>query len=206
MTLRRRGLTMIELLVVVALVGIIASMSVYTLSAVNDRAKVNGAAETVATVLRNARVQAITERCTYVVQINGPTYNPTTAPADVPRTPGSVLVWRKNNCNSTVGAYEANIPLPQRDRRVADYNLTEFNVELALPAGLVTGNVLLNDSVSIAYQPNGQRLIFVDDDVDGASTASGLGGQLDLTTRPHNKPNGPTRVVQVPAAAAAVAP
>lgn len=204
MTLRRRGLTMIELLVVVALVGIIASMSVYTLGAVNDRARVNGAAETLATVLRNARVQAITERCMYVVQINGPTYNPVAAPPDVPRTRNSVLVWRKNNCNSAVGAYEPGLAAPLQDRRVADYNLSEFNVELV--TALVTGGVVLNDSISIAYQANGQRLIFVDDDVDGTSAASGLVGQLDLTTRPHNKPTGPARVLQVPAAAAAVAP
>ncbi|MCU0696321.1 MAG: prepilin-type N-terminal cleavage/methylation domain-containing protein [Myxococcaceae bacterium] len=201
-----RGVTLIELMVVVAIIGIIAAMSAYTLQSVNQIGRINGATESLTTVLRNSRARAITERCTYVVQINGTDYNPVSAPVDVPRVRNTVLVWRKNDCNSTVGAYVGGLMPNLRDRRVNDYNLDEFRTEVNLAPGIITGNRLINDSVSIAYTADGRRFIFTDDDADGVFVDSGIlpTTPFAFTVREFNKPNSPTvKGINVPPAGGA---
>ncbi|MDX2013609.1 MAG: prepilin-type N-terminal cleavage/methylation domain-containing protein [Myxococcaceae bacterium] len=203
-----RGVTLIELLVVVAIIGIIAAMSAYSLQSVNEIGRVNGATESLATVLRNSRARAITERCTYVVQINGPEYNPVSAPVDVPRVRNTALVWRKNDCGSTFGAYVGGLPFNNRDRRVNDYNLDEFRAEVNLQPGLITGNRLLNDSISIAYTGDGRRFVFTDDNADGVFVDSGLlpTTPFSFVVREFNKPSSPTaKTVNVPPAGGAEA-
>lgn len=204
----RRGFTLIELMLTVAIAGMLSAMAAYTLSAVNELGRVNGASQTVASALRNTRIRAITERCTYVVQFNGPTYNPVAAPNDVRRTPNSILIWRKNDCRSVTGAYVPGLALPLQDRAVNDYNITEFKAELVFPAGVVTGNRVLNDSVSIAYLGDGTRQVWSDDDANGDSIATGINPAVDfvITVQEHNGDTTPNRVVTVPANGPAVAP
>jgi prepilin-type N-terminal cleavage/methylation domain-containing protein len=201
--------TLIELLVVVAILGIIAALSAYSLQSVNQLGRVNGATESLATILRNSRARAITERCTYVVQINGPQYNPASAPVDVPRARNKVLVWRKNDCNSTFGAYVGGLPANNQDRRVNDYNLDEFNAEVNLAPGFITGNRLITAAISIAYTGDGRRFIYTDDNGDGVFVDSGTlpTTGFSFMVREFNKPMSTTvKTVNVPPAGGAEAP
>lgn len=203
----RRGVTLLEVVLVMAIIATLAGLAGYTVSSVSEIGRMNGAAQTLATVLKNARARAITERCTYVVQINGPLYNPIAAPVDVLRSRNQVLLWRKNNCTSNVGAYEPGLAPALRDRLVDSYNLTEFSSEYVFPAALVTGGRLLSQSVSFAWQGDGTRVIWHDDDGDGTSVASGFIAPVGISTITRNDPTtATTRVVNVPVAGPAVAP
>jgi hypothetical protein len=195
-------------MVVVAIIAILAALSAYTLSSVNEIGRINGAAQMVANVLRNARTRAITERCTYVVQINGRNYNPVPAAADVLRQPGSIIVWRKNNCRSNVGAYVGGLPPDQRDRRVEDYAMQEFNVSIFLPAAVLTepGNRLNIGSFSVGWQPDGTRMIWSDSNGDGTSDDTMFAGALTIAVRTFTGELTPMRPVNVPVDGPAVAP
>ena len=206
----RRGVTLVELMVVVAIAGILAAMSAYSFRAVNELGRLNGAASTLATVLTNTRVRAITERCTYVVQVSGPAYAPVagTVGQGGSLTPNAVTVFRKRDCNSAQGFFETAAAPLWPDRRVEDYNLSEFGVMVQLPAAVIPGGELGDRAVSIAYTANGQRLIFRGDQ-NGAFVDSGFGLALPLglTIRPAGMPTSPTlRAVNVPGAGAAEAP
>lgn len=204
----RRGFTLIELMVVVAIVGILAAMGAYSLSSVNEIGQVNGTSQSIANVLRSARARAITERCTYYVQFTGPRYAPLVAPVDVSRTRNSIIVWRKNNCQSNIGAYVGGLAANLRDRRVNDYSMTEFGTEVVFTAGILTGNRLTTQSASIGWLGDGTRVVWSDDDADGTSvdTGIGAGGVVALTIQTLNDSDGtPNRTVNVPANGPAVA-
>ncbi|MBM4778474.1 MAG: prepilin-type N-terminal cleavage/methylation domain-containing protein [Archangiaceae bacterium] len=211
--MRRRGFTLIEVILALAITGVLAAMAAYSLTAVNTLGRVNGGAQSLANILRNARAHAIMERCTYVVQINGPLYNPLTAPPDVPRQPNTVIVWRKNDCRSTVAAYVPGLlgPLePQRDRRVNDFSLNEFQAELVVTNGVITepANRLMARSISIGWLGDGTRTVWADDDSDGTSLDTGMlpGAALTLTVRQRDGAANPNRVVNIPGDGPAVAP
>lgn len=209
----RRGFTLIELMMVVAIVGVLAGLAAYSLTTVNEIGRVNGAAQSVANILRSARARAITERCTYYVQFNGPRYAPLAAPVDVPRSANTIIVWRKNNCRSNIAAYEGGLAPAQRDRRVTDYTMNEFVTEIVFSPGIIVGDRLTTQSASIGWQGDGTRVVWSDPDADGTSADTGLGAGavVTLTLQGLNDapPAGdglPNRIVNVPANGPAVAP
>lgn len=208
--MRRRGFTLIEVILALAITGVLAAMAAYSLTAVNTLGRVNGGAQSLANILRNARAHAIMERCTYVVQINGPLYNPVTAPVDVPRLPNTIIVWRKNDCRSPTAAYVPALAPTLRDRRVNDYSLNEFQAELVVTNGIITepANRLRQRSISIGWLGDGTRTVWADDDSDGASLDTGLlpGAALTLTVRQRDGAADPNRVVSIPGDGPAVAP
>ncbi|MDP3506013.1 MAG: prepilin-type N-terminal cleavage/methylation domain-containing protein [Myxococcales bacterium] len=207
----RRGFSLVELMIVVAIVGILAALSAFTLSSVNELGRLNGNAQVLSNIMRTARTRAITERCTYVVQLNGPRFSPT---ADMPRQPSTVVMWRKNNCQTppgTIFAYEIGLPPANRDRRVNDYNLLEFNTTLFFSPQVTAeaGNQLQNGSVSIGWQPDGTRTVWADPDGDGVSDESvgfAPAATLQIAIRPTTGALTPVRIVSVPPAAPAVGP
>lgn len=197
---------MLELTVALAIIGVLTSLAGYALTSLNEIGRVNGATQVLANALRNARARAITERCTFVVQINGPNYNPLAAPPDVPRTPNQILIWRKDDCTSNVGAYVPGLMPNLRDTLVDQYNLAEFSSEFQLPVAVLPTSRLLTESVSVAWQGDGTRLIAADVDADGTSVAIVFAGALAVTVQEFNGDANPSRGVTVPVAGPAVAP
>jgi prepilin-type N-terminal cleavage/methylation domain-containing protein len=202
----RRGFTLLEMLMVVAIMGVMSALATASIIAATQLGRVNGAATTVAALLTTTRTRALTEHCTYVLQLNGPTYNPLAAPVDVLRRPNTALLYRKNNCASTVGAYEGGAALP--DRLVQEMALQDFNVDLTFPPGILAAGRLGSGSVSIGWLGNGTSRItvFADPTGSGASTDTGLALGPNITVTPMNITSSPpTRVIAVNATGASKA-
>jgi len=89
--LSRGGFTLIEVMVVVAIIGVMTSLSVVGYQSVMRNARTNGEADMIAQFLKNARLRAVSTGCPHVVRYVVP---PTTSPM----TAGSLTMYRKANC------------------------------------------------------------------------------------------------------------
>ena len=194
----RGGMTLLEIMVVVAIVGLMSSLAVAGIGSATRMGKVNGSASLIAQVMNTARARAVSERCTYVVQINGPGYAPSAAPADVLRRAATVLLYRKNDCNSVIGAYEPGLALPVRDRLVAEYSLAEFGMTQFTSPPMVGMTNIDTGSISFAWRGTGARLLSADPDADGTSTLVASGATYTLTVRPRALADGPQRDINIP--------
>lgn len=70
--MRRRGFSILELLLVVAIMLIVAAMSAVNIQTVLRNSRVNAAYDVTLTAIRNARQGAIDERCVYLVSFATP--------------------------------------------------------------------------------------------------------------------------------------
>jgi prepilin-type N-terminal cleavage/methylation domain-containing protein len=202
----RRGVTLVEIMVVVAIGGVMSSLAAVGMTNVVRHGRVNSAATSLARLATTARQRAMAERCRFVLQINGTTYNPASATADVPRRASVAFLYRKNNCASTTGAYEPGIAVAQRDRLLDEYALNEFFFELGLPTTVVASGRLTSSSVSLSWNELGQLSVWADGDQDGVSTDASL---TSVTMRVRSVPGNdlqPWRDVVVPMAGRATAP
>jgi len=69
-----RGLTIIELIIVAAIVGILTLVSVPTFKGMGPALRVNAAARALATEMQSARMRAVTRRASYQVQFDTTNY------------------------------------------------------------------------------------------------------------------------------------
>jgi prepilin-type N-terminal cleavage/methylation domain-containing protein len=191
----RRGFTLLEMMIVVAIVGVMASLSGYGLTQAVRTGRANAAADLFSSVIREARVRAVSEQCTQFVQLNGPTYS--VGGNTGPYMPATAYIVRKGLCTSTTMTYEQP-GAPYDDVLVDTTHFIDQQVDIAVTAGVVPGDALTNTSLIIGYNNLGQR--FLASGTAGAFTAQvGLGvNPLNLTITPHD----PTisRIVQVPPA------
>lgn len=204
MTSRRRGMTLIEVMIVVAIISIVSALAAVGVDAATRMGRINGATSSLASALTTVRTRALTEHCTYFVQINGPNYTAPSAPIDVPRKPNTALVYRKEDWNSTVGAHEAGMA-PVRDRLIEEIPLADLQVDLTFPPEIVSGGVLAAGSVSIGWTGTGQRTVYADDDADGTSTEQRYPLAINITLNPRGT-TAPTRKVEIPVAGPTRAP
>ena len=84
----RRGITMIEMMVVVGIMGVVTAMAIPYYYSMLPHLHVKGAARDVAEALQIARMKAVTMNTTYIVQFNDHTGAP--APANYYKLTGGV--------------------------------------------------------------------------------------------------------------------
>lgn len=170
-------MTLLELMVVVAIVGVLSAVSGGFTVQMLRASQVNGAAKGINAVIGSARQRAITSRCAHVVQVNGPTYAGTGVNV-FPTRRGVVALIRKANCDSTVASFQDGDRVVSTDQWLPDSGIggALARVRLRLPMGLSTGTHLEADSFTVAYDALGRRRMAVD------SSGAGLVGFTASTT------------------------
>jgi type II secretory pathway pseudopilin PulG len=152
---------LVEMMAVVAIIGILSAIGLSGVMHISKLGKVNGTATTLARMMTNARTRAILERCMYVVQVTGPQWGPGVAVPDMRKIPKSIQVYRKANCNSTNGFFETGLG----DKLISEFDLDDSNGNVLMltgPGGVVPGDIMANNAVSFAWAPDGKRLLYVD--------------------------------------------
>jgi prepilin-type N-terminal cleavage/methylation domain-containing protein len=203
-------MTLVEILVVVAIIGVMAGLASVGLQAMARIGAVNGGADALVRLMATVRARAITERCRYILQINGPEYAQAAAgaPADVLKVDSTALVYRKGVCNSPVVAFEPGLPAAQADKLVDQFPLGDMRIVLVVPPALLAAERVTRESVTFSWNELGQRSVAVDDDSDGVSTPVPTGGDITVTVRaaPGTDSSLPSRDVIVPQAGRATSP
>lgn len=162
-----RGVTMIEIMVVVAIVGIMSAISgAFTIQMLKS-SRVNATARTVNAIIGSARQRAVMTGCGHFVQLNGPGYTGAGA-TGFPSRAATISIVRKGDCNSQSFIFEAG-------DRVVDFeplgpDELPYQVRLKPAAGLITDTYMDNDALVVGYDRLGRRGIFVDDDGSGATS------------------------------------
>jgi prepilin-type N-terminal cleavage/methylation domain-containing protein len=206
-----RGFSLIEMMVVVAIISVISSLGVASVVNITRTGRVNGTSTVLARMMANARTRAVVERCPYLVQIGGQRWSPTGAVNGQHILKRGVVVYRKLDCLSTNGVFEAG------DQYIQEFSMDDSTGRVTLavaPAGVVPNNWLDLTGLTIAYSPTGVRSIFVDPANSGtfvADTVVPANANLDITVVPWGTaipipPQTTQRVVNIPAAGPAKAP
>ena len=159
---RDRGFTLIEMLMVVAIIGIISSLAASGIINTVRMAKLRGASSVASQVLNNARRFAILQHCTFIAQLNGDqflSYSSSNIVAPAGKANHATLI-RKNRCSSPNGYYEVG------DIVVDEYALTSntpgqgsLNQSFVVPAIGGAENTSPTSGISIAFLPNGEHRI-----------------------------------------------
>jgi prepilin-type N-terminal cleavage/methylation domain-containing protein len=184
-----RGMTLLEMLIVVAIVGILSTLGVVSIVSMTQIGRVNSAAGTLTRALVDARLRSMTQHCSHVVQVNGPTYAATSALVGAPRQAGSVSVIRKARCTSTTMRYEAGGSTEGFDRDrvlttaiLGDDAIATRGVKYHVvgPTGIIAGgDELTRQALAIGYSDTGARSLLVDVDT-GAGFVGGTTSDFTL--------------------------
>jgi prepilin-type N-terminal cleavage/methylation domain-containing protein len=159
-------MTLVEVMVVVAIVGILGAISSgFTIEMIKS-SRVNASANTLSTMMATARQKAVTTSCAHFVEVRGPTWAAVVAGA--PTGGGRVLVFRKGDCGSAVTSFEAGDRLVEEGYLGPDESSLRRTVRLRPDPGLVSSATLVGSAFAVFYDRLGRRSLSVDDNGDGA--------------------------------------
>jgi prepilin-type N-terminal cleavage/methylation domain-containing protein len=165
--------TLIEMMTVVAIVGVLSGLAGTALDRVVVQGRVNGAAGTTARVMANAHMRAAAMRCRISAQLNGPRYNPSGAPAGAPVQPNQLAVFMKGDCSSLQGAFEAG------DHVLATFSLSDSRAQAGLPTTLFSAGALDTGAVVVSWGTGAtgtfDRDIYIDHGAGSFTIVSGVG-------------------------------
>lgn len=130
---------MLEMMVVVAIVGILAALAVVNLTALNITAKINGEATVIAQMIRVTRMQAISTGCAHVFRYRGKGF--------IGTDPGTITVYRKALATCTV-ANPNDLLFAAGDLVVNTYQLSDNLLATA-------GTDLATRSIELGFNANG---------------------------------------------------
>jgi prepilin-type N-terminal cleavage/methylation domain-containing protein len=169
---KARGVTLLEMMIVVAITGIMSGLAGVELITIIRQNRVTSSAKTLATMLRNSRVRAMVTGCPHLIQINGNAYAGTGPSCTVATQcfvtkQASATMWRKGNCASTQSWFETG-DVRVEELNLADLGLGEGGVELGVAADLLADGLLDTESITIGYDRDGARLQAAD--LTGAGT------------------------------------
>jgi prepilin-type N-terminal cleavage/methylation domain-containing protein len=147
------GFTLIEMMVVVAIIGVLSALAANAVTTMVSLGRVNGGATTLSRMAANARMRAMTMTCRVGMQINGPLYAPSGPPPGFPLRPNTVYVFTKSNPTSTVFGWETG------DNILATFNLDPGVAMDFFPSGsIVAGDRLTNEAVLFTWGNTGTGL------------------------------------------------
>lgn len=175
--MRRKGFTLLEMMVVVSIIGIMTGLAAYNISNIITRGRINGTTQQLAQTLASARTRAIAMACPISVQINGPLYNPTTVPPNFVKS--GIVVFRKDVCDPSA--------TPNGFFQTGDHVLQTIPIDptahpiLQLPASVITSNSgkLSNSAVVISWGMQGGSLVrnvYADSSGSGAFNLTSING------------------------------
>ncbi len=161
--MQRRGFTLMEMMVVIAIIGIMAGLSIASGQYLLAVTKANSAAAAAGQVLRDARVRAMTGRCAQLVIFN-PTGPMSSVPYGYAGDRGAVLGINKASCanasaaDAGPGSWEfsggtSSAPL---DRTMITQDFTTFGANGVLAIGSSSFPINSTNGVAVAFDQNGQ--------------------------------------------------
>ena len=102
---RRQGITLVEMMMVVAIIGVLSALAAGFTIAMVRSSRVNSMAHTLTSLLASARQRAVTTACPHFVEVHGPTFVGA-LPVGAPVGPARMFIARKANCASTTLWFE----------------------------------------------------------------------------------------------------
>ena len=196
----RQGFTLLELMIVVAIVGVMASLAVASIQRMLDAGRVNGAANVMARLLADGYTRAVAQTCRTSVQINGPSYT-LAAPPDpkFPNRPNAITTFMKGDCTSVNPWFEGPIGATPGDRVISVSYFEQGVLEVGFqpPGAVTTAPYLGADAVVFSWDRAGRMMAASD---LGNSGTFNLAAQQMIRarfTRPGNSQSAAETVVPI---------
>jgi prepilin-type N-terminal cleavage/methylation domain-containing protein len=139
---RHRGFTLLEVMIVVAIVGIMGTLAYSGFQTARNNARISGEAETLALFLRLGKLRTISTGCSHVVRYRGPNY--TNVPVE---RRGILELIRKANCTMNTVGDTAQV--------AGDRVVNEYRVAATVPVVDNLGATLQARSLHFGFTPTG---------------------------------------------------